>query len=221
MAIRGHSVFLLPGKEVEVIGERRDINREILEKMEVEYGRYVNDLLGKKPEEIIKSSYETVIRDEILFMIEGNYFSHEQMMDLLSFENPLEICTTAWKECNEVDTEEIRESVDEYLQELKDDMKRKEEELMINNNDISFEIVEHIGVISQNQHGWAKELNVVSWNGKRPKFDIRDWSPDHTHMSRGLTLSEHEMKNLKDIVADKDLTIPAGSRDKKEKDYER
>ena len=187
MAIRGHSVFLLPGKEVEVIGERRDINRELLEKMEVE----------------------------------GNYFSHEQMMDLLSFENPLEICTTAWKECNEVDTEEIRESVDEYLQELKDDMKRKEEELMINNNDISFEIVEHIGVISQNQHGWAKELNVVSWNGKRPKFDIRDWSPDHTHMSRGLTLSEHEMKNLKDIVADKDLTIPAGSRDKKEKDYER
>lgn len=120
-----------------------------------------------------------------------------------------------------MDTEEIRESVDEYLQELKDDMKRKEEELMINNNDISFEIVEHIGVISQNQHGWAKELNVVSWNGKRPKFDIRDWSPDHTHMSRGLTLSEHEMKNLKDIVADKDLTIPAGSRDKKEKDYER
>ena len=89
MAIRGHSVFLLPGKEVEVIGERRDINRELLEKMEVEYGRYVNDLLGKKPEEIIKSSYETVIRDEILFMIEGNYFSHEQMMDLLSFENPL------------------------------------------------------------------------------------------------------------------------------------
>ena len=72
MAIRGHSVFLLPGKEVEVIRERRDINRELLEKMEVEYERYVNDLLGKKPEEIIKSSYETVIRDEILFMIEGN-----------------------------------------------------------------------------------------------------------------------------------------------------
>ena len=87
--------------------------------------------------------------------------------------------------------------------------------------DIRFEILEQIGVLSQNQPGWAKELNVVSWNGKRPKFDIRDWSPDHTHMSRGLTLSEHEMKNLKDIVADKDLTIPAGSRDKKEKDYER
>ena len=57
------SVFLLPGKEVEVIGERRDINRELLEKMEVEYERYVNDLLGKKPEEIIKLNLKKKIAE--------------------------------------------------------------------------------------------------------------------------------------------------------------
>lgn len=43
-------------------------------------------------------------------------------------------------------------------------------------------------------------VNLVSWNEGTPKFDIRDWSPDHEHMSRGITLSADEMKSLKDII---------------------
>ena len=49
---------------------------------------------------------------------------------------------------------------------------------------IEYEIMEEIGVISESKSGWKKELNIVSWNGKEPKFDIRDWSPDHSKMGK-------------------------------------
>ena len=45
--------------------------------------------------------------------------------------------------------------------------------------DVKYEIMQEIGVLSENAKGWRKELNLVSWNGKPPKFDLRDWSPDH------------------------------------------
>ncbi len=60
--------------------------------------------------------------------------------------------------------------------------------------EISFDIVEHIGVLSTFGTGWTKELNLVSWNGGVPKYDIRDWDPAHAHMSRGITLQEDEMR---------------------------
>lgn len=68
------------------------------------------------------------------------------------------------------------------------------------NRDISFKIVEEIGVITAYSTGWNKELNFVSWNGAAPKYDIRDWAPDHTHMSRGITLHEKEMRLIFDLL---------------------
>ena len=59
-------------------------------------------------------------------------------------------------------------------------------------NDILFEIREEIGVLREYGNGWKRELNMVAWNGAEPKFDIRDWNPEHTYMSRGITLSEAE-----------------------------
>lgn len=60
-----------------------------------------------------------------------------------------------------------------------------------------FEIKAHLGVISARKEGWKKELNLVSWNGQDPpKFDIRDWSEDHTKMSRGITLYDSEMRRV-------------------------
>jgi len=61
---------------------------------------------------------------------------------------------------------------------------------------LEVKIVEHLCVFQSNSSGWAKELNIVSWGGKAPKFDIRDWSPDHTKMSRGVTLSSVEAETL-------------------------
>lgn len=66
--------------------------------------------------------------------------------------------------------------------------------------DLKFEIVEHIGVLSENAKGWSKELNLVSWNDRQPKYDIREWSPDHEKMGKGVTLSNEEFEMLKEIL---------------------
>lgn len=68
--------------------------------------------------------------------------------------------------------------------------------------DLKFEITEHIGVISSNEKGWSKELNLVSWNDRDPKYDLRDWSADHTKMSKGITLTKEEINTLKDLLAE-------------------
>ena len=67
--------------------------------------------------------------------------------------------------------------------------------------DFKFDIVEHLGVISENSKGWTKELNLVSWNVARPKFDLRDWAPDHEKMGKGITLSNEEFEALKDLMS--------------------
>ena len=67
-------------------------------------------------------------------------------------------------------------------------------------SDFSFEVVKHIGLISENNKGWKKELNMVSWNGRAPKYDIRDWSPDGEKMGKGITLNEDEINKLKEIL---------------------
>lgn len=66
--------------------------------------------------------------------------------------------------------------------------------------DIKYEIKETIGVLSESPRGWTKEINLVSWNGAAPKYDIRDWAPDHEKMGKGVTLSEKEMQVLKELL---------------------
>ena len=66
--------------------------------------------------------------------------------------------------------------------------------------DIKFEIKETIGVLSTSAKGWQKELNLISWNGAAPKYDIREWAPEHEKMGKGVTLSEDEMAKLKDLL---------------------
>lgn len=75
---------------------------------------------------------------------------------------------------------------------------------MANTNDITFEIMEHIGVIDiidNREEKWTKEVNVVAWNGGKPKIDVRDWNEAHDRMSRGITLTEDQaMKMTKALV---------------------
>jgi hypothetical protein len=66
--------------------------------------------------------------------------------------------------------------------------------------DIKFEIVQKIGVLSKSEKGWAKELNLISWNDRDPKYDIRDWSPDGKTMGKGVTLSKVELAALRDLL---------------------
>lgn len=66
--------------------------------------------------------------------------------------------------------------------------------------EFSYEIVEEIAVLSENAKGWRKELNLVSWNGRPPKFDLRDWSPEHEKMGKGVTLTNEEFEALQKII---------------------
>lgn len=71
--------------------------------------------------------------------------------------------------------------------------------------DIFYKIVKTLGVISEGSGGWTKELNLVSWNGKEPKYDIRDWSPDHEKMGKGITLTAADAMALRDLLTDIDF----------------
>jgi len=66
--------------------------------------------------------------------------------------------------------------------------------------DIKFEIKQQIGTISESGKGWTKELNLISWNGGSPKYDIRDWAPDHEKMGKVITRTEEEVRTLYKIL---------------------
>ena len=63
--------------------------------------------------------------------------------------------------------------------------------------ELKYQIRRHLAVLNRNERtGWTKEANVVAWNDGAEKLDIRDWNPDHSKMSRGVTLSEDEARIL-------------------------
>ena len=70
--------------------------------------------------------------------------------------------------------------------------------------EFKYEIVKELGVISENAKGWRKELNLVSWNEREPKYDIREWSPDHDRMGKGVSLTEEEIVALAELIAARD-----------------
>ena len=76
---------------------------------------------------------------------------------------------------------------------------------MIYMADIKYEIKETVGSLSENNKGWSKELNLISWNDREAKFDIRDWSPEHEKMGKGVTLSKDELVKLRDLLNGMDL----------------
>lgn len=70
--------------------------------------------------------------------------------------------------------------------------------------EFKYEIVKELGVISENAKGWRKELNMVSWNDRDAKYDIREWSPDHERMGKGVSLTEEEIVTLAKLIEERD-----------------
>ena len=68
--------------------------------------------------------------------------------------------------------------------------------------ELKYEVTKHIGVLSEGSRGWQKELNLVSWNDREPKFDVRDWAPEREKMGKGITLSNEEITQLKSLLED-------------------
>lgn len=67
---------------------------------------------------------------------------------------------------------------------------------------LTFEIAKHIGILAKLPNGWTKEINLVSWNDRPAKYDIRDWDEEHQKMTKGITMSEDEFEELKAILID-------------------
>lgn len=67
-------------------------------------------------------------------------------------------------------------------------------------SDIKFKIEKELGKISESTKGWKKELNLISWNDKEAKYDLREWDVEHKKMGKGVTLSVDELKALKELL---------------------
>ena len=70
---------------------------------------------------------------------------------------------------------------------------------------IKYEIIKELGKISESKTGWSKELNLISWNDREAKYDLRDWSSEHDKMGKGITLSLDEIKSLRELLNNMDI----------------
>ncbi len=81
-------------------------------------------------------------------------------------------------------------------------------------NDIRCTIKKPIAVLSENERGYTKEVNLVSWNDNAPKLDIRQWHPGHERCGKGISLTEEETYNLylalMEIYSDKEGVVAFG-----------
>ncbi len=68
--------------------------------------------------------------------------------------------------------------------------------------EFKYEIKEELGVVSEGSRGWTRELNLISWNEGNPKYDIRDWAPDHEKMGKGISLTKEELESLYDLIGE-------------------
>ena len=67
-------------------------------------------------------------------------------------------------------------------------------------SEIKFEIIENIGILAESTKGWSKELNLISWNDRELKYDLREWDPEHKKMGKGITLTKEELLRLKSLL---------------------
>ena len=71
--------------------------------------------------------------------------------------------------------------------------------------EFKYEITESIAVLYKSANGWERQMNLVSWNGREPKYDIRDWAPDGSKMGKGISLTHDELSILKGILDELEL----------------
>ncbi len=71
--------------------------------------------------------------------------------------------------------------------------------------DFEYDIVKKLGALNEGNKGWKKEINLISWNGREPKYDIRDWTEDNERMGKGVSLTKEELLNLRDILNNMDI----------------
>lgn len=65
--------------------------------------------------------------------------------------------------------------------------------------DFNYKIEKKLGTLSENGV-FAKEVNIISYNGRDGKIDIRNWNTVEQKMGKGITLSAEEAQKLVEIL---------------------
>lgn len=64
-----------------------------------------------------------------------------------------------------------------------------------------FNIEKEIAVLSTNEEtGWQKVLTLTSFNNRKARLDIREWSKDRQKMAKGVALNDDEAAKLKEAL---------------------
>ena len=71
--------------------------------------------------------------------------------------------------------------------------------------ELNYEIMKNVAILSESTKGWKREVNIVRWNERKPKLDIRDWDGEHIKMGKGITLNKEEVVELKKILLETDM----------------
>lgn len=70
---------------------------------------------------------------------------------------------------------------------------------MAKNTEFKYEITKHIATLSES-NGYTVEVNMISYNDKEPKLDIRKWDRNKDVMLKGISLSADEVKALTEAL---------------------
>ena len=103
------------------------MRKKLYEKISKEYDNYINELEKQTPSFIIDKSYETTIKEEIIYLFDPNsmYFSDKQIKELYKCKYPLETLYNDWLKNDFGINDDIRESVNEYLSTLINETQNK------------------------------------------------------------------------------------------------
>ncbi|MDA3838222.1 MAG: PC4/YdbC family ssDNA-binding protein [Candidatus Delongbacteria bacterium] len=71
--------------------------------------------------------------------------------------------------------------------------------------ELKYDVKKNLGVLGGEINGWSKKINLISWNERKAKADIRDWDASNEKMRKGITLTKAELIDLKKILLETDL----------------
>lgn len=64
--------------------------------------------------------------------------------------------------------------------------------------EFSYQITQSVAVLGKSSDGrYTTEVNYISYNGNRPKLDIRKWDRENNTMFKGVSLNDEEAAALK------------------------
>lgn len=162
--------------------------------------------------EILENSENNSILDKKFFDIVDNYkVSDKMLQEVINEIDKLGVAISSAEINEDADVEEDNLDIEltgkssskvkkTSASSVKKESKKKSDTKSTTRKELNFKIVEHIGVLSESTKGWKKELNIVSWNDAPAKYDLREWSPDHDRMGKGVTLTNDEFVELNKIM---------------------